>query len=123
MDRSRTNYLYSQSCCFLLTPQQAAYPTHDQELLAIVDACQYFQYILLGIHFYVVTDNSSLKSLLHKPTKQLNNRQIRWLEILSKLDFEIIHIPGAKTLLLTLFLVFLKKVHLPLAIPLYTGLT
>ncbi len=55
------------------TSQQTSYPTHDQELLAIVDACKYFQHILLGNHFTIITDNSSLNTLLSKPTKLLNN--------------------------------------------------
>src|SRR2546421_1566681 len=81
------------------TSQQTFYPTHDQELLAIVDACKYFQYILLGNHFTIITDNSSLNTLLSKPTKLLNNRQTRWIEILSPFDFEILHIPGTKNII------------------------
>src|SRR5947199_1003422 len=81
------------------TSQQNSYPTHDQELLAIVNACKYFQHILLGNHFTIITDNSSLKTLLSKPTKLLNNRQTRWIEILSPFDFEILHIPGSKNII------------------------
>src|SRR5216110_1053958 len=81
------------------TSQQTSYPTHDQELLAIVDACKYFQHILLGNHFTSITDNSSLNTLLSKPTKLLNNRQTRWIEILSPFDFEILHIPGSKNII------------------------
>ena len=58
------------------TSQQNSYPTHDQELLAIVDTCKHFQHILLGNHFTIITDNSSLKTLLSKPTKLLNNHQV-----------------------------------------------
>src|SRR5438552_437568 len=79
--------------------QQTSYLTHDQELLAIVDACKHFQHILLGNHFTIITDNSSLKTLLSKPTKLLNNRQTRWIEILSPFDFEILHIPGSKNII------------------------
>src|SRR5947199_2288550 len=81
------------------TSQQTSYPTHDQELLAIVDACKYFQHILLGNHFTIITDNSSLNTLLSKPTKLLNNRQTRWIEILSPFDFEILNIPGSKNII------------------------
>src|SRR5947207_2093369 len=81
------------------TSQQISYPTHDQELLAIVDACKYFQHILLGNHFTIITDNSSLKTLLSKPTKLLNNHQVHWIEILSPFDFEILHIPGSKNII------------------------
>src|SRR3989440_1583000 len=81
------------------TSQQTSYPTHDQELLAIVDACKHFQHILLGNHFTIITDNSSLRTLLSKPTKLLNNRQVRWIEIFSPFDFEILHIPGSKNII------------------------
>src|SRR5437762_5187538 len=81
------------------TSQQTSYPTHDQELLAIVDACKHFQHILLGNHFTIITDNSSLKTLLSKPTKLLNNRQTRWIEILSPFDFEILNIPSSKNII------------------------
>src|SRR2546421_6530996 len=81
------------------TSQQTSYPTHDQELLAIVDACKHFQHILLGNHFTIITDNSSLNTLLSKPTKLLNNRQTHWIEILSPFDFEILNIPGSKNII------------------------
>src|SRR2546429_9095665 len=81
------------------TSQQISYPTHDQELLAIVDACKHFQHILLGNHFTIITDNSSLRTLLSKPTKLLNNHQVRWIEILSPFDFEILHIPSSKNII------------------------
>src|SRR6184192_639302 len=81
------------------TSQQTSYPTHDQELLAIVDACKHFQHILLGNHFTIITDNSSLKTLLSKLTKLLNNHQTHWIEILSPFDFEILHIPGSKNII------------------------
>ena len=81
------------------TSQQTSYPTHNQELLAIVDTCKYFQHILLGNHFTIITDNSSLNTLLSKPTKLLNNRQTRWIEILSPFDFEILNIPGSKNII------------------------
>src|SRR5438067_1762987 len=85
------------SCKF--TSQQTSYPTHDQELLAIVDAYKYFQHILLRNHFTIITDNSSLRTLLFKPTKLLNNHQIHWIEILSPFDFEILQIPGSKNII------------------------
>src|SRR5205814_2411716 len=74
------------------TSQQTSYPTHDQELLAIVDACKYFQHILLGKHFTIITDNLSLNTLLSKPIKLLNNRQTLLIEILSPFVFQILNI-------------------------------
>src|SRR5204863_9000862 len=81
------------------TSQQTSYPTHDQELLAIVDTCKHFQHILLGNHFTIITDNSSLKTLLSKPTRLLNNHQVHWIEILSPFNFEILHIPSSKNII------------------------
>src|SRR5881392_1113479 len=95
------------------TSQQTSYPTHDQELLAIVDACKHFQHILLGNHFTIITDNSSLNTLLSKPTKLLNNRQTRWIEILSPFDFEILHIPGSKNIIADAHSCLHKKDLLP----------
>ena len=65
----------------------------------IVDARKHFQHILLGNHFTIITDNSSLKTLLSKPTKLLNNHQVHWIEILSPFDFEILHIPSLKNII------------------------
>ena len=81
------------------TSQQTSYPTHNQELLAIIDICKYFQHILLRNYFTIITDNSSLKTLLSKLTKLLNNRQTHWIEILSPFDFEILHIPRLKNII------------------------
>src|SRR5436190_20015168 len=85
------------------TSQQTSYPTHDQELLAIVDACKYFQHILLRNHFTIITDNSSLNTLLSKPTKLLNNYQIHWTEILFPFNFEILHILSSKNIIANTF--------------------
>src|SRR3989440_985304 len=81
------------------TSQQTSYPTHDQELLAIVDACKHFQHIFLRNYFTIITDNSSLKTLFSKPIKLLNNHQVHWIEILSPFDFEILHIPKSKNII------------------------
>src|SRR6266480_1345724 len=81
------------------TSQQTSYPTHNQELLAIVDACKHFQHILLRNYFNIITDNSSLKTLLSKLTNLLNNHQIHWIEILSPFDFEILHISRSKNII------------------------
>src|SRR5204863_7069644 len=66
---------------------------------AIVDTCKYFQHILLRNYFTIITDNSSLKTLLSKPTNLLNNHQIHWIEILSPFNFEILHIPSSKNII------------------------
>jgi hypothetical protein len=60
--------------------------THYLELAAIVHA------YLMRRRFELRIDHSGLKYLFGQPT--LNVRQIRWLEFLSKYDFDINHIKG-----------------------------
>jgi len=43
-----------------LTPSQNAYPTPDQEALAIIEAIASFEYLLRNRRFTVVTDHESL---------------------------------------------------------------
>jgi hypothetical protein len=51
-----------------------------------------WRHYLIGKIFELRTDHSGLKYLFGKPT--LNARKIRWLEFLSKFDFDIKHIKG-----------------------------
>ena len=65
--------------------------------LAIVEAMESFAHLLLHRHFTVVTDYKSLTKLMKK--KNLNGRQPRWLTHISKDDYEIEYLPGAKNFL------------------------
>ena len=68
------------------------YPTHDKEMLAIVDCLKKFEPHLTGIKFDILTDH---RPLTHWQTqKELSPRQIRWNETLSRFDTQIHHIPG-----------------------------
>jgi hypothetical protein len=71
---------------------EQAYPTHEQELLAIVESLKRFRHHLLGTKFTVVTDHERLESI--NTQKDLSRRQIRWLETLSDFDFDIVYSPG-----------------------------
>lgn len=73
-------------------PAQTNYPTHQQELLAIVGALEKFENQLLGRQFIVVTDHRSLEYFKKQPT--LSSRQVRWYEFLSKFHFDIIYVKG-----------------------------
>lgn len=68
------------------------YPTHDKEMLAIVDCLKKFEPQLTGIKFDILTDHGPLTHW--KMQKDLSARQIRWNEILSCFDADIHHIPS-----------------------------
>jgi len=73
-------------------PAEKNYPTHDKEMLAIIDCLKKFKSQLMGIKFDILTDHAPLTHW--KTQKDLSARQIRWNEILSQFDANIRHIPG-----------------------------
>lgn len=75
-----------------LSKTEQNYCTTQWELLAIVEFVSHFRQYLLGRHFTLCTDHSSLRWLtkMREPEGQL----ARWLERLGEYDFEIIHCPG-----------------------------
>jgi len=75
-----------------MTPAEMNYPTHEQELLAIIHALKIWRVYLQGNHFRIITDHASLRYLQTQPT--LSRRQVRWMEFLQEYDFEIIYKPG-----------------------------
>lgn len=75
-----------------LTPAEKNYPTHEQELLAVVHALKTWRYYLDGSHFIVYTDHATLQ---HFPTQpNLTRRQARWMELLQEYDFTFKYKPG-----------------------------
>jgi len=68
------------------------YPTHEQEMLAIVECMKHWYPQLTGTRFEVLTDHAPLK--YWKTQRDLSKRQIRWLDFLCDFDFDIKHIPG-----------------------------
>jgi len=78
------------SCAF--NSAEKNYPTHDKEMLAIIDCLKKFEPHLTGIKFDILTDH---RPLTHWQTqKELSPRQIRWNETFSRFDTQIHHIPG-----------------------------
>lgn len=74
------------------TAAQRNYRTHEQELLAIVEALMKFEDKLIGYPINIVTDHQSLQ---HFPTQtKLSPRQARWSMFLSRFDYTIIYIQG-----------------------------
>ena len=64
------------------------YTTMEREGLAMVYALQKFKHYLLGAHFKMFTDHSTLKYLVNKPV--LGGRICRWLLLFQEYDFQII---------------------------------
>jgi hypothetical protein len=64
------------------------YNTTKREGLAMVYALHKFRHYLLGKHFNMFTDHSSLKYLVNKPV--LGGRICRWLLLFQEFDFEVI---------------------------------
>lgn len=77
---------------FSLTHEQIKYCTTRKELLAVVRMVRHFRHYLLGRHFVVRTDHSSLQWLMNfrNPQTQL----ARWLEELGQYNMTIVHRPG-----------------------------
>ena len=68
------------------------YPTHDQEMLAVVECMKHWYPQLMGARFEVLTDHAPLQHW--KTQRMLSRRQLRWLDFLAEFDFDIRHIPG-----------------------------
>jgi hypothetical protein len=68
------------------------YPTHDQELAAIVHSLKIWRHYLLGNICHLYTDHKSLKYIFTK--SEINMRQKRWLELITEYDLEIHYHPG-----------------------------
>jgi hypothetical protein len=76
-----------------LNPAERNYPTHEQELLAVVHALKTWRYYLDGSHFIVYTDHATLQ---HFPTQpKLTRRQARWMELLQEYNFTFKYKKGA----------------------------
>lgn len=75
-----------------LKTHEAKYAVHDLELLAVVFALKLWRHHLLGTKFELFTDHKSLKYIFTQ--KDLNQRQVRWLEFLSSYDLDITYTPG-----------------------------
>ncbi|KAE8245561.1 hypothetical protein A4X06_0g5596 [Tilletia controversa] len=71
---------------------QMNYRTHEQELLAVLEALMKWEDQLLGREFVIITDHRSLEYLQTQRT--LSGRQVRWLEYLSKFTYKIRYVAG-----------------------------
>jgi len=68
------------------------YSTTEREGLAMVYALQKFKHYLLGRHFKMYINHSTLKYLVNKPI--LGGKICKWLLLFQEYDFEVILKPG-----------------------------
>jgi predicted aspartyl protease len=82
-----------------MTPAELNYQIHDKEMLAIVKSLQQWRADLARTNTVVRvwTDHKSLEYFM--TTKQLNQRQARWAEVLAEFYFTIAYRPGPKNVL------------------------
>ncbi|KAF8753032.1 hypothetical protein RHS01_07371 [Rhizoctonia solani] len=78
-------------------PAQQNYPVHDREALAIMLSLKKFEPMLQGVHFRILTDHWALEHLTSQ--KNLNQRQMRWIDLMSRFDFRIVYIEGTENVL------------------------
>src|SRR5205814_10368031 len=90
---------------FLFSPAETNYPTHEQEILAIISCMKHWYPQLRGTHFTVLSDHAPLQ--YRKTQRDLSKQQIRWLDFLSNFDFDIKYILLLPTKQLTYNLVTL----------------
>ncbi len=72
-----------------IIPAETRYETHDQELLAIVEAFKTWRYYLEGCKYevFVLTDHNNLRRFMN--TKSLSSCQVCWAQELSQYHFQI----------------------------------
>jgi len=71
---------------------QQHYAVHEQETLAILEALQKWEDKLVGHRFHVITDHKALE--FFQAQAQLSNRQRRWMDYMSRFDFDITYVKG-----------------------------
>jgi hypothetical protein len=74
-----------------LKKHETNYPTHDLELASVVHGLKTGRHYLMGKRCEVFTDHKSLKYIFTQ--KDLNMRQIRWLELIKDYDLSLQYHP------------------------------
>ena len=80
-----------------MTSAQQNYPVHEQEMLAGVEGMLRYRDVLQGAKFTWLIDHKGLIHLYGQ--MNLSGRQVRWLEKISKFDFDIRYVPGVENIL------------------------
>ena len=74
------------------TLAQQHYTVHELETLVILEALIKWEDKLLGRKIHIITDHKALE--FFKTQSQLSNRQFRWIDYMSRFDFNITHVKG-----------------------------
>ena len=61
------------------------YPTHDLEMLAVIEGLKEFEHHLLGRDFGILTDHYELQYI--RAQKHLNCRQQKWIGLMTELGY------------------------------------
>jgi hypothetical protein len=75
-----------------LRKHEKNYPMHDLELAVVVHALKIWRHYMIGNKCKIFTDHKSLKYIFTQ--KELNLRQIRWLDLIKDYELEIQYHPG-----------------------------
>ena len=75
-----------------LQPPESKWTTREQELLAVIWACETFHRYLWGRKFFIQTDHANLQWL--QAVSPQKNRLARWAMRLAEYDFELQHRSG-----------------------------
>ena len=79
----------------VLTSAEQRYSNVEREALAVVWSVLRLKQLLLGRHFYLITDHKPLTKIYGGSLpKVVSNRLIRWAMLLQRFDFSIQHQPG-----------------------------
>ena len=74
------------------TYAQQHYAVHEMETLAILEALSKWEDKLVGRRVHIITDHKALE--FFKTQSRLSNRQRRWMDYMSRFDFDITYIKG-----------------------------
>ena len=74
------------------TPAQQNYAVHELESIAILEALLKWEDKLIGYRIHIITDHKALEFFKTQP--HLSNRQCRWMDYLSRFDFDINYVKG-----------------------------
>lgn len=94
MQTDGTTMLPVAYCARKLTPAEVNYTTTEQEMLAVVYCFQQWRCYLEGPAVILHTDHEPLTWITTQ--KLLNRRQARWLEFLSRFQYDILYVKGDK---------------------------
>jgi len=74
------------------TLAQQNYAVHELETLAILEALIKWEDKLIGHKISIITDHKALE--FFKTQARLLNRQFRWIDYMSRFDFDIMYVKG-----------------------------